>query len=1206
MATYYVSNSGNDANAGTELSPWAHHPWMSGWTGSATLTAGDTVLLNKGDTWHDTITLAANGSAGNPITISSYGVGDKPVIDAFTTLSSWTQVGTTSVYYASATFEAAPQMLLLDGSVREKGRYPNTGYRRISTVVTTPAPAVGQPVTFTDATLPSSPDWDGAEIVIRFDRWTLLRSVITNHTGTSITFNTPYTSLPRVGWGYFIQNYPDTLTDIGDWYYDSVNSRVYMHFGSDVPADHEVRVSTLNYCINNTGYLRTYNVIDGINCQGSISDAIRIWNNVTYINVTNCDIEYTGGDGIYQHGGTGSVIDGNNMSYNNYNAINILYPNTTTITNNIVTYTGNYEGYADSADGNWGLGIMCKGSNCVINNNTLTHIGYIPINWGGENTVVENNYIDTYCYIKDDGAGIYVFNDRTTGKEVNDNIVLNAIGAGEATDFPTTSSANGLYTDGGSSDVSFTGNIVGYISRQGYHGNLPVNVTLNGNTFFECKQFIGLWKFGNAGFWDGTGIFINGMDIQNNKFVSTIANKDLPDLIDYENSAGEMYGGSVYAEVAHFGTIDNNYYYTDNDCAVYIIHDSYQSNAPYSIARWTTEFGHDVNSVVVEPEPTYTLNSIGSNLLTNGTFNSNISGWTASSVDLTVAWDVTGIGDGGALRMTSTQNKFYWWWWSNANAVTTPISGGVIDSSKNYILRVLGKSAIAEKTLSFRLNSTGTGLEIQRFFTVGNTNTQKDVLLKNPADISSSATLRIVACDDPVATYLDNVGLYEANITEINSNTYLHFVYNETSNPKAYLLSSTMTDLEGTSYSGTIIINSWDSLVLIGTGSVLETSVTPSKVRNGSTVWSPADLKQYSSFPKSDDITLGTTIMECRNLGLSHLRQVVVGDSSMLHALGNLDGSFVAGGEKGKVNAWARYKPGQTAYDSALPVDCDSNPTFQYTPPGSPPEVTLGDFAGYYHIEDTKPTYWGSPHQGTYVIYGNTEIRGGLSRGRLSPILSSDPEDETYWDWIRIQCWLSVDSGAYSLISTTNIYDWLADPAPLLYTMGAHSEVIGSDYSLCLRPIYVDPADGTTPLAVCEGGVEILTYRKWGSAEDIADTFTVTTNSITSYDLGGGWIHMRIDYDFNLNNLMTNALDCDVRLRVQDNDSAWQQDFIIGYATHIDAESFVNFSDTDVEITETIVDDGTCTVYVQVSFDSGANWVTIDTLSTTLPCYNNI
>ena len=51
-ATYYVDNTaGSDSNPGTTSQPWQRCPGMSGWSGSATLAAGDTVYFDRADTW---------------------------------------------------------------------------------------------------------------------------------------------------------------------------------------------------------------------------------------------------------------------------------------------------------------------------------------------------------------------------------------------------------------------------------------------------------------------------------------------------------------------------------------------------------------------------------------------------------------------------------------------------------------------------------------------------------------------------------------------------------------------------------------------------------------------------------------------------------------------------------------------------------------------------------------------------------------------------------------------------------------------------------------------------------------------------------------------------------------------------------------------------------------------------------------------------
>jgi hypothetical protein len=84
-ATFYVSNAGNDASNGTSpATSWAHAPGMNGATGiaaSTVLAPGDTVLLNRGDSWlNTTLTVPVGGAAGSQITLSAYGTGAKPVI----------------------------------------------------------------------------------------------------------------------------------------------------------------------------------------------------------------------------------------------------------------------------------------------------------------------------------------------------------------------------------------------------------------------------------------------------------------------------------------------------------------------------------------------------------------------------------------------------------------------------------------------------------------------------------------------------------------------------------------------------------------------------------------------------------------------------------------------------------------------------------------------------------------------------------------------------------------------------------------------------------------------------------------------------------------------------------------------------------------------------------------------------------------------
>ena len=77
--TYYVSQSaGNDNNNGTSTST----PWKTlAKVGSRTYGAGDQILLNCGDSWNETLTISnSSGASGSPITLSSYGSGNRPYL----------------------------------------------------------------------------------------------------------------------------------------------------------------------------------------------------------------------------------------------------------------------------------------------------------------------------------------------------------------------------------------------------------------------------------------------------------------------------------------------------------------------------------------------------------------------------------------------------------------------------------------------------------------------------------------------------------------------------------------------------------------------------------------------------------------------------------------------------------------------------------------------------------------------------------------------------------------------------------------------------------------------------------------------------------------------------------------------------------------------------------------------------------------------
>jgi hypothetical protein len=84
---FYVSNAGSDANTGLDSAhSWAHAPGMNSATGipaAIPLIPGDSILLNRGDSWlNTTLTVHIGGDSTGQITLSAYGSGAKPIISA--------------------------------------------------------------------------------------------------------------------------------------------------------------------------------------------------------------------------------------------------------------------------------------------------------------------------------------------------------------------------------------------------------------------------------------------------------------------------------------------------------------------------------------------------------------------------------------------------------------------------------------------------------------------------------------------------------------------------------------------------------------------------------------------------------------------------------------------------------------------------------------------------------------------------------------------------------------------------------------------------------------------------------------------------------------------------------------------------------------------------------------------------------------------
>lgn len=102
-ATYYISNSGSDAAAGTSTgTAWATVAQVNG----STFAAGDQILFQRGGVWREQLTIPNSGGTGNRITIGAYGSGAAPVITGANLITSWASNAPTNLAPSPNAFNA--------------------------------------------------------------------------------------------------------------------------------------------------------------------------------------------------------------------------------------------------------------------------------------------------------------------------------------------------------------------------------------------------------------------------------------------------------------------------------------------------------------------------------------------------------------------------------------------------------------------------------------------------------------------------------------------------------------------------------------------------------------------------------------------------------------------------------------------------------------------------------------------------------------------------------------------------------------------------------------------------------------------------------------------------------------------------------------------------------------------------------------------
>ncbi|HXS57514.1 MAG TPA: right-handed parallel beta-helix repeat-containing protein, partial [Hanamia sp.] len=265
QTTYYVSNAGSDAANGlTTATAWQTIAKVN----SFSFASGDTVKFNDGDTWNERLIPNSN------LYFTSYGTGAKPTITGLTSVTGFSQAG--NIWTKTISLSAGLNMVLINGQVAHKARYPNLAYLAYSS----------KTYTSISTTLTGTPNYTGGIAVVRSAPWTWDFSTITSQSGGTLNLspNLSYNQ-PLQTNGYFIQGLASLVDTVNEFNYDGTTLTVY---STTIPTVQVSNTDTLVWISKKSNI-----TFDNINFTGANINAIQ-FDTSTIVTVKNCSFDYTG------------------------------------------------------------------------------------------------------------------------------------------------------------------------------------------------------------------------------------------------------------------------------------------------------------------------------------------------------------------------------------------------------------------------------------------------------------------------------------------------------------------------------------------------------------------------------------------------------------------------------------------------------------------------------------------------------------------------------------------------------------------------------------------------------------------------------------------------------------------------------------------------------------------------------------------------
>lgn len=562
---HYFSNAGNDATGtGTQANPYATITKLN--SIFSTFSAGDSVLFRKGDTFVGSIIISKSGTLGNSIVISSYGTGANPVISGFTTVSSWSNLGSNIWESSSAVSTLSTcNVVSINGVNTAMGRTPNAGsYYNID--------SYSGSTSITSSSLNSaSINYTGATAVIRPINTFWINGTITSMSGSTINYTAANPTTPAsANFKFFLQNAPSTLDQQNEWFYDKSTFRLKIY--STTTPSSTINATTQTDLIFGSG--KSYITIQNIALIGANNDCINFQGTCNGISVLNCYIRFAGNDGIeMQNNSSGAIV--RNCAIKDFGRAGIFIVGGTgsLACNNTVYNCGTILGQNDY--NLQSIGIYISSTNSKIDSNWVRNsgsAGIMPYMIGE----CKYNYVDSSALNISDMGGIYQ-SYHGSGSTIDHNIVLNTIGnpQGSTRSEPN---AEGIYLDEGDSMTVVTNNVAAYNEDYGFKLHSLTSSSGSNSNYNRIQN--------NLFYGNKNGQII----IANENSAHQFKSDTLLNNICFSNIATSLtaYFRDLSNHINTMGYFDSNYYVRPLDNGLIITSEVTGATTNRNLAQWQT------------------------------------------------------------------------------------------------------------------------------------------------------------------------------------------------------------------------------------------------------------------------------------------------------------------------------------------------------------------------------------------------------------------------------------------------------------------------------------------------------------------------------------------------------------------------------------------------------------------------------------------